>query len=131
MNNAGYSDKPLVEKLGYVPGDRVLIVEGPTEFMSYLQENGIDVTETFPVDWLHVFFKDWQELDRWARATDFSQVQRGIWVSWPKKSSRVETNLTEQSFRDTLLPLGLVDNKVCAIDETWSGLKFVQRKTID
>lgn len=131
MNNTGYSDKPLIEKLGYAPGDRLLVIEGSAEFMSYLQEQGITVTDAFPVDWLHAFFKDWQELDRWARATDFSQISRGVWVSWPKKSSHVETNLTEQSFRDTLLPLGLVDNKVCAIDETWSGLKFVHRKSID
>lgn len=131
MNNAGYSDKPLIEKLGYQPGERVLVVEGAASFMGYLQEQGVEVSETFPVDWLHAFFTNRTDLDRWARATDFSQVGHGVWVSWPKKSSHVETNLTEQSFRDTLLPLGLVDTKVCAIDEVWSGLKFVARKTID
>ena len=129
MNIAGYSGKSLITKLGYLSGERVLIIDGPTSFTAYLKENSIATIETLPVEWQHVFFTTQTDLERWARATDFSQVSRGVWVSWPKKRSGVQSNITEQSFRDTLLPLSLVDVKVAAIDDTWSGLKFVRRKS--
>ena len=129
MNIAGYSGKSLIAKLGYLSGERVLIIDGPTSFTAYLKENSIATIETLPVEWQHVFFTTQTDLERWARATDFSQVSRGVWVSWPKKRSGVQSNITEQSFRDTLLPLSLVDVKVAAIDDTWSGLKFVRRKS--
>jgi hypothetical protein len=59
---------------------------------------------------------------------DLGDIEKGLWVSWPKKSSGVKTDLTEQAFRDAILPLGWVDTKVVAIDQTWSALKFLRRK---
>jgi hypothetical protein len=67
---------------------------------------------------------------RWESLTAAMTPAGGIWVAWPKKTSGVKTDLTEQTFRDLLLPTGWVDNKVCAIDQTWSGLRFVLRKEL-
>lgn len=139
----GYSGRALIEKLGYTSEQTVLLIDAPTWFSEYLTASGLTPQSIAldkaaitpfvkpPPNWGHAFFSSLLNLqnfcDRW-NLSQLSQVEKGWWVSWPKKSSGVTTDLTEQSFRDYLLPLGWVDTKVCAIDDTWSGLKFVRRK---
>ncbi len=124
---AGYSGKSLVEKLGYEPDDSVYVLEGPDWFLADLKKAKIKVSE-LPATWCHGFFMNQAELETFLNITDLSTIKKGLWVSWPKKSSGQTTDLTEQTFRDLILPRKWVDVKVAAIDDTWSGLKFLRRQ---
>jgi hypothetical protein len=128
MNQAGYSGKSLAGKLGYKPLDTVYIFGAPSDFKSYLKEESVIATSGLPALWAHGFFRSQAELHTFLDSIDLDSIEKGLWVSWPKKSSGVNTDLTEQTFRDVLLPTGWVDVKVVAIDDTWSGLKFLRRK---
>ena len=89
---------------------------------------GFEVTPDLPATHAHLFFASRRELQDFLNEYDINQVEKTVWFSWPKKASGVKTDLTEQSFRDAILPLGWVDTKVAAVDDTWSGLKFLRRK---
>lgn len=128
MSANGYADKSLVEKLGYKQDEAVCLINAPEAFVGYLQHVPCHIVPTLPADWLHAWFKKQIELERFLIHTDLTGI-KGLWVSWPKRASRVLTDLTEQTFRDYLLPLGWVDTKVCSLDDTWSGLKFLRRKS--
>ncbi|MGH7291990.1 MAG: DUF3052 domain-containing protein [Myxococcota bacterium] len=134
---AGYSGTPLAKKLGIKPGFSLVLVEAPDGFEKVLEGLPDDVEPArglkgkSPVDVAVVFVKKRTELEkRFAQAAArLSELKgAGIWIAWPKKSSGVKTDITEDAIREVCLPLGLVDNKVCAIDETWSGLRMVRRR---
>jgi len=127
---AGYSGTPLPQKLGIRPGARLRFVAAPEGFVGALGDlpTGVRFASRGPAN-VVVFFTDRRaELGRrfagLARGLDRAG---GLWIAWPKKSSGVSTDLDENVVRDIGLAAGLVDNKVCAIDETWSGLRFVVR----
>jgi hypothetical protein len=129
---AGYSGTPLPRKLGIVEGKTVGILNMPNYYDLDLGELPPDVevhrTE-LPADIFIIFADRADEAERgFQRAITYLPPDGAIWVLWPKKSSGVETDLTEQTLRDLFLPTGMVDNKVIAVDETWSGLRFVVRK---
>jgi hypothetical protein len=135
---AGHSGKPLVQKLGIQPGFCIFIEGAPTAYGDIVGPLPADVTIAkrlkAPLDMVHLFATEAAGLAGKLRGCrDAIQPDGMIWVSWPKKSSGIATDLTDVVVRDTALPLGLVDIKVCAIDEVWSGLKFVipknQRKS--
>ena len=129
---AGYSGTPLVKKLGIKEGSRVALVNAPEEFQTDLGELPDDVkfmkSTTKSLD-LILFFV----LSERALARDFAKLAARltsngmIWIAWPKKSSGVTTDLTFERVQRIGLDAGLVDVKICAIDDTWSGLKFVYR----
>lgn len=121
-------DKPLIQKLGYLPDEAVDTVDAPEWFLEYLRGNGVHTHAKLPAEWLHLFMTDRDRLAHFMEHLKFNEIQKGIWISWPKKASGQQTNITEQSLRDIVLPYGWVDIKVCAIDEGWSGLKFVRSK---
>lgn len=125
---SGYSSTPLLKKLGYEPGESVYLVHPPDWFLDELEDQGIINVGTRPSTWSHGFFTKQSDLEQFLTYFMDHQPEKGLWLSWPKKASKVATNLTEQTFRDLILPLGWVDTKVAAIDETWSGLKFLRRK---
>jgi hypothetical protein len=126
---AGYSGTPLQQKLGYKEGWRVAFVgDVPDGFAGPFV--GLDVRSQLraPLDAVHLFTMSEADLRRRApKAMDALGDTGMLWVSWPKKASGVPTDLTEQTLRDVLLPTGWVDTKVAAVDETWSGLRFVKR----
>jgi len=129
---AGYSGTPLPRKLGIKEGKTVGILNMPNYYDLDLGELPPDVevhrTE-LPADIFIVFADRADEAERgFQRAITYLPADGAIWVLWPKKSSGVETDLTEQTLRDLFLPTGMVDNKVIAVDDTWSGLRFVVRK---
>jgi hypothetical protein len=129
---AGYSGTPLVQKLGYKVGFRVFLDGGPANYHELVHPLPNEVTFvsklTKPVDLIHLFTKSAKELAAKLERYRSKIIQNGtIWVSWPKKASKVPTNITEDVIRATAIPMGFVDVKVCAIDETWSGLKLVIR----
>jgi hypothetical protein len=126
----GYSGTPLPTKLGIKSGFGVALVNMPREVRSELRDAllACRVTKslTRPLDFIHVFSKSHVELEReMKRASKILAPAGMLWISWPKKSSGVASDLTEDIIRATGLALGLVDVKVCAVTDVWSGLKFV------
>lgn len=135
MSQAGYSGRPLSAKLGLKPGMTCWRHNMPAPIAKLLDDQA---PETRPVtgplsglEYAHLFATERSEL------TDLLQGLRGllapdgmIWVSWPKKASKVPTTVTEDVVREVCLPMGLVDVKVCAVDAVWSGLKLVIRKEL-
>jgi hypothetical protein len=131
---AGYSGTPLPKKLGIV-GDAVfVVVDAPDGFVTTLGDYGDAVWQKSllaPVDVVVAFFTKRAKLAAtWSKLTAAAAPDGAVWVAWPKKSSGVATDITEDVLRADLLPSGWVDNKVCAIDDTWSGLRFVLRKEL-
>jgi hypothetical protein len=127
--DAGYSGVPLLKKLGYQTGQSILLLNSPDWFQNELRRAGIEASRNEPATWAHFFCESQEQLADFLDSVDLDQIEKGFWVSWPKKSSGIKTDVTEQTFRDVILPLGWVDTKVAAIDETWSGLKFLRRKS--
>jgi hypothetical protein len=127
---SGYSGKPLVQKLGIKPGFCIFAAGAPAAYADIVGKLPAQVTLvtrlTGNVDMIHLFATKAAALgDKLRVLRDAIEPDGMVWVSWPKKSSGVPTDLTDRVVRETALQLGLVDIKVCAIDEVWSGLKFV------
>lgn len=130
---AGYSGKPLAAKLGIKPGARAYVMEPPADYMELLDPlpEGVRWKKTArgPIDFVHLFVKERSVLERRFPVAARQVAEGGmIWVSWPKKASKIPTDVTEDVLREVVLPTGWVDVKVAAIDEVWSGLKFLKRR---
>ena len=130
---AGYSGTPLAKKLGIAENSRVFLADAPKDYLKLVAPvpRGARVVKAIDdeTDIVHLFTKERARLSALLR-TSLAKMRpdAAIWVSWPKKASKVPTDITEDTIREVALPLGLVDIKVCAVDETWSGLKLVVRK---
>jgi hypothetical protein len=129
---AGYSGTPLWKKLGLREGMTVLTVQAPRNYRKLLPglPNGIVFTTKAkpPVEFVHLFVQSVADLAAQLPVLRNELAPDGvIWVSWPKKTSGVKTDMTEDAIRTVALPIGLVDIKVCAVDPVWSGLKLVIR----
>ena len=123
---AGYSGSPLAKKLGIKPGTTILLDGAPDSYPT--RDATIARSLSDRVDIVHVFTKSAGELAPKLRKLRASiRDDATVWVSWPKKTSKVPTDITEDVIRDIALPMGFVDIKVCAVDEIWSGLKLVRR----
>jgi hypothetical protein len=137
---AGYSGTPLPKKLGISEGDLVAFRGAPETFRGALGElpDGVTVRSRVSaprnasaprLDVVVAFFASRSEFERHLpRLMDAVDVDGGLWIAWPKASSGVPTDITEDVVRDVGVAGGMVDNKVCAIDETWSGLRLVYRR---
>ena len=133
--SSGYSGTPLAKKLGFKEGSVVYARNAPDHYRDLLGPlpPGILFPKrvTDQVDIVHGFFLKVSDLElELARLRKMLAPHAAIWVSWPKKASKVATDITEDVIRSVALPLGFVDIKVCAVDETWSGLKLVVRKSL-
>lgn len=131
---AGYSETPLLKKLGFKPPLSLVAVEAPREYVDWLGElpEGVRIVSktSKPIQAAHVFVTKRAALTKNLVALRKQLEQNGfVWVSWPKKASKVETDITEDTIREVALPLGFVDIKVCAVSDVWSGLKLVIRKS--
>jgi hypothetical protein len=139
----GYSGKPLSKKLGITPGMVVVTVNAPANYSDLLMHVPDDVliidakarssarakSSSQPVDLIHFFTNSRDDLFRGlAEYMRLIKQDGTIWVSWYKRSAKLPTEITEDTVREAALPLGLVDVKVCAVDDNWSGLKLVIRK---
>jgi hypothetical protein len=138
---AGYSGTPLAQKLGLKDGNRVLFISLPPTLNElrvsrHFREMAQAGWETWQdgdpgYDFIHGFTASRAVLEDNAKPLMDSIARDGmIWISWPKKASKVATDITEDVIRDVVLPIGLVDVKVAAVDEVWSGLKLVIRKEL-
>jgi len=130
---AGYSGKPAWQKLGLAPALRVLVRDAPGDYAALVGCAADALTlvgARAAFDIAHVFATSRTALAREIAALDERLPDSGmLWVSWPKKASKVATDISEDVVREIALPLGLVDVKVCAIDAVWSGLKLVRRRS--
>lgn len=131
--SAGYSGTPLAKKLGIVEGSTVGLLAEPDGFRDLLDPIPDDVAFRSSLrghlDVVVFFVTRRVELERRIAAAGRSiRPAGGLWIAWPKRASGVPTDMTEDVVREVALPLGLVDNKVCAIDEVWSGLRIVWRR---
>jgi hypothetical protein len=132
---AGYSGTPLAKKLGVKTGSRLVVLGAPADYPALLEPLPDDVQfgdhVSQATDIVHAFCVRKSELQSWLKAWR-GLIKPGavVWVSWPKKSAKVPTDITEDTIRAVALPLGFVDVKVCAVTEVWSGLKLVIRKTL-
>jgi hypothetical protein len=128
---AGYSGTPLVRKLGIKEGANILFVNSPEHFMHQLDlpaDVTINAKSKRPLDFALLFVKTRREMEnKFSRYAARLTPAGMFWISWPKKTSGVQSDLNENIVRDIGLAKGMVDVKVCAIDEVWSGLKFVFR----
>jgi hypothetical protein len=131
--SAGYSGTPLPQKLGIKPDSRLGLLNAPPDFMVTLGElpHGVRVLVGRlhpPVDVIVAFFTERRQLERRLPGLIGAlDPAGGLWIAWPKRASGVETDITEDVVRELGLAEGVVDNKVCAIDDTWSGLRLVIR----
>ena len=131
MMSGGYSNTPLISKLGIKEGYRVLVLDPPPHYWALLGDLPAEVDVKSPgtrarLDFVHIFARDGQALRRRLVSLRTRIASHGmIWVSWPKKTSDLESDLDGNAVRRAGLQAGLVDVKVCAVDKTWSGLKFV------
>ena len=127
---AGYSSTPLAKKLGIKEGSVARIVNEPANYFQLFADWPATVKpvkdRTVKKDFIHFFTTDAKELYKELPLLKTEIKQAGmIWVSWPKKTAKMKTDITEDVIRDFALQIGLVDIKVCAVDEIWSGLKLV------
>jgi hypothetical protein len=132
MPTAGYSGTPLIRKLGIRAGDTISLIHAPADYEELVGPlpEGAKVRARLSAGtrFLHLFCRDRSTLEReLTRAKRALAMDGMLWISWPKKTSGVATDVTETIVRETGLAAGLVDVKICAVDETWSGLKFVYR----
>ena len=130
---AGYSGTPLAQKLGIKAEQKVVMIGGPSSYRKLLAPLPEAVTFSTRVDsgatFIHLFVSKRKTLEKELKRLRKLIADVGIlWVSWPKKSAGVATDVTEDVIREVALPLGFVDVKVCAVDETWSGLKLMIRR---
>jgi len=130
---AGYSGTPLSQKLGIKAEQKVVTIGAPAGYAELLAPLPEAVSFTrgarAGADFVHLFISERKALEKELKRLRKLLADTGIlWVSWPKKSSGVATDVTEDTIREVALPLGFVDVKVCAVDETWSGLKLMVRR---
>jgi hypothetical protein len=141
MTDIGYSGTPLAQKLGLKDGSRALFIDLPASLAElatsrqFVESTRITVDQLGDTadgyDFVHLFTTARSVLEALAQPLMNLIARDGmIWVSWPKKAAKVATDITEDVIRAVVLPIGLVDVKVCAVDETWSGLKLVIRKEL-
>ena len=126
----GYSGTSLAKKLGIKEGFKMLLVNEPDYYYTLFEDLPDNISEVRDgkVDFIHLFTKDNNELEtKFPQLKKRMKINSMIWISWPKKTSKVPTTVDESLVRKTGLGIGLVDIKICAVDETWSGLKFVYR----
>ncbi|MGS5089803.1 DUF3052 family protein [Hydrogenophaga sp. A37] len=135
MTTTGYSGTPLAKKLGFKPSARVCVIGAPDGYEALLHPlpEGLVFEQRADAltDLVHLFTTDKAELAQ--QLGDLRQrlnPAAALWVSWPKKASKVPTDITEDTIRELGLPMGWVDIKVCAVSDVWSGLKLVVRKTL-
>ena len=133
---AGYSGTPLPRKLGIKPGHAVAVLGGPAGLAGSLAaQSGADVAEGLPaagpLDVIVTFVRWREEFEAQLPVLRALMAPAcGLWIAWPKRAARVPTDMTEHVMREVALPTGLVDNKVCAIDETWTGMRLVIRREL-
>lgn len=122
------SHKSLLAKLGFAPGDSVFVETTPDWYSDFADQFDLGLEAGLPATHAHLFCEHEAELADFLEYNDLNDLEKSLWISWPKKTSGQQTDLGENEIRAAVLPFGWVDVKVAAIDDTWSGLQFLRRK---
>lgn len=122
------SEPSLAAKLGFVPGDSVCVETTPDWYSQFADDNQLELEPGLPATHAHLFCMNRAELNDFLSNNDLEEVEKSLWVSWPKQTSGLQTDLDDNAIRSALLPLGWVDSKVVSLDDTWSGLKLTRRQ---
>lgn len=123
------ADTPLIRKLRFNANDTVYVETTPAWYSTFANDNDLDLTPGLPATHVHLFCDTTADLVDFLDENNLGDIAKSFWVSWPKKASGVKTDITEQTIRDLILPLNWVDTKVVAVDDVWSGLQFLRRKS--
>jgi len=121
------ADKTLLEKLGFAPGDSIFVETTPDWYTGFTDENELELEPGLPATHAHIFCMTKRELTGFLKESSLKGVKKSLWISWPKKTSGVQTDLSDNDIRAALMPLGWVDTKVASLDDTWSALQFLRR----
>jgi hypothetical protein len=122
-------DKTLAEKLEFAPGDTVFVETTPGWYTQFADDAGVELEPTLPATHAHIFCRSRSELAAFLHENDLPHIEKSLWVSWPKKTGSIGSDLDDQKIREAVLPTGWVDTKVISIDDDWSALKFLRRKS--
>jgi hypothetical protein len=130
MSEIGYSGTPLWKKLGFKTGMKVMVLNAPSHYASLFNDSANDwLLVKKSADAIHLFITETKQLNEIEKLSKFMPPAIMLWVSWPKKSSPLSKGLSEDDIRKAAIACGLVDIKVCAVDQDWSGLKLTRRKS--
>jgi hypothetical protein len=130
MSEIGYSGTPLWKKLGFKTGMKVMVLNAPSHYASLFLDSANDwLLVKKDSDAIHLFITETKQLGEIEKLSKFMPPAIMLWVSWPKKSSPLSKGLSEDHIRKSAIACGLVDIKVCAVDQDWSGLKLTRRKS--
>lgn len=116
----------LAHKLGYAAGDAVDTVDAPDWFMEYLRGNGVHTHAKLPTEWLHMFMTSLVQTEHFLAHLKFNEIQKGLWVSWPRSGQQQHTDITERGLQRIMEPHGWVSAERTDIDQHWQALKFVR-----
>jgi hypothetical protein len=129
MAATGYSETPLIRKLGIRPEMKIQLINAPENYFELLETDILAQVVKSGGDFIHIFAVSARELEKQFKHAIKAVTPGGmIWISWYKKSCKIPTDITEDTIREIVLPAGWVDVKICAVSEKWSGLKIVRRK---
>lgn len=117
----------LASKLGFRAGDSIAVETTPDWYSAFADANELELSPGLPATHAHIFCMKKADLQAFLADNDLETIEQSLWLSWPKQASGQQTDIGELLLRDSLLPRGWVDTKVAAIDDMWSGLKFVRR----
>lgn len=121
-------DTPLIHKLGYARDEAVDTVDAPEWFLEYLRGNGVHTHAKLPTEWLHMFMTNRERTERFMIHLKFNEIQKGLWISWPREGSGIHSNIHEDDLRHILKRHGWVSSDFCHLDDTWNALKFVEER---
>jgi hypothetical protein len=128
MHMGQHAPAGLAKKLGFAPGESVFVETTPDWYSDFADDNELEMEAGLPATHAHIFCAHEAELADFLEYNDVNDVEKSLWISWPKKASGAQTDLGENEIRTALLALGWVDTKVANLDDTWSALQFVRRK---
>jgi hypothetical protein len=120
-------EKSLAEKLGFAPGDSIFVETTPDWYTQFTDDNELELEPGLPATHAHIFCSGATELADFLKENNLKDIEKSLWISWPKEDSGLQTDLNDTDIRAALLPLHWVDTKAASIDDTWSGLCFVRR----
>ncbi len=123
------SEKSLAEKLGFAAGDTVFVETTPAWYSNFADSAGVELEAGLPATHVHLFCERAADLADFLDNNSLQDIEKSLWISWPKQASGVKTDLSDNLLRSAILPLRWVDVKVASLDDTWSALQFVRRKS--
>jgi hypothetical protein len=123
-----FSDETILHKLGFQPGDSVFVETTPDWYTDFADSHELELEPGLPATHAHLFCMNKRELAGFLKDNNLKDIEKSLWVSWPAKTSSLQTDLSDSDIRSAITPLGWTADEAITLDDTWSGLKFLRRK---